>query len=120
MKKLTTSYEEDGTLWTRFDVSYITAEDYTEYFEDVLNNMYIGYGDITGEYADIEVIRNTECEPVVRVVEENGTKIVELGIKNYKSSEKAPNCVIANIVLDEEATSLTDEEGRRAIIVFFN
>lgn len=117
--KNTKSYMEDGTLWTPVDTSYITVEDYSEYFHDVLNNMYIGQGDINGSYEDITIIRDENQIPVLRTIEKDGMLVPEVGIQNY-NAETAPNCVIANIILDEESTSLTEEEGRRAIIIFFN
>jgi hypothetical protein len=36
------------------------------------------------------------------------------------ANAEAPNCIVGNIVLSPEMTTISDEAGRRAIIIFFN
>lgn len=114
--KDTKSYVEDGTLWTPVNVTYFTGVDYSATFHDVLNNCYVAQGNIHGKYEDIIVLHNTEHEVVMRQTETG----VEVGITNYQNNEAAPNCVVGNIILSEDMTTITNEAARKSIIIFFN
>lgn len=112
----TKSYEEDGALWTPVDAQYFTGVDYSNAFHDVINNAYVARGKIDGNYKDITILHNTNHTIVFRTTE-NGP---EVGITNYIANAEAPNCIVGNIVLSPEMTTISDEAGRRAIIIFFN
>ena len=114
--KDTKSYVEDGTLWTPVNVTYFTGVDYSATFHDVLNNCYVAQGNIHGKYEDIVVLHNTEHEVLMRQTETG----VEDGITNYQNNEAAPNCVVGNIILNEDMTTITNEAARKSIIIFFN
>lgn len=112
----TKAYEEDGILWTPVVITNLTGEDYSEIFEDMLNNTYVAQGNSRGTYGDITIMHNSPHKTAVRISE----GVVEVGITNYIAGESTVNCVIGNIVVGEDVEHLSDEIARTAIIIFFN
>lgn len=105
----------DDVLWTKLDIEYLTDCDYGEKFDDIINNTYVARADARGSYEDIEIILEG-YETLVKY--EDGR--VYVGIKGDFSGPNPPNCVIGNTVLKDGETTISEEMGKKAIIVFFN
>ena len=114
--KNTKAYLEDGTLWTPIDITTFAGTDYSEMFADLLINAYVASGDVQGGYQDIVLHPESPCSITVRTNE----GIVEVGLTNYENEDNTPNCVVGNLIVSDGITTITESEGQRAIILFFN
>lgn len=112
----TKSYIENETLWTPVNITTFATTDYSTMFADILNDAYVAYGNKSGSYQDIILEHNSQHTVDIRLKE--GT--VEVGITNYIEEENAPNCIVGNVVVSEGVTTISNDEGQRAIILFFN
>lgn len=111
---------KDNILWTPVSITYMTDCNYNDEFNDILNNTYVAKADSRGTYQDIQIIKDSDYEVLTKV--ENNKVYVGIKANSGKPLEgdKAPNCVLGNIVLKDDETSITSELAQKTVIIFFN
>lgn len=112
----TKSYTEDDTLWTPVDVKYVTDCNYADNIASIIDNTYCATGTKTGTYKDLNIIHDENLSIVTR----NKDGIIEVGIQGINTVEQKPNCVIANVVVNTDETTLSENAAQSAIVLFFN